>query len=614
MRLLIAVNTDHAYSASWKAAERVAVDNLAVLSLLALAPILVVGILLVGFRWPAKFAMPVGYVVAVVIALLVWEMDLTGVAAASLEGLFTAATLLYIVFGALLLLSTLTLGGAMSTIRAGFTSISPDRRVQAIIIGWLFGSFIEGASGFGTPAAVVAPLMLALGFPAMAAVMVGLVIQSTPVTFGAVGTPILVGVTGGLGGDPAVEERIAELGLTEAEYIAEIGFLTAATHAIVGLLIPLLLVCLLTGFFGPERRFRDGLAIWPFAIYASVAMTIPFVLVAGFLGPEFPALLGGLIGLAVVVFTSSRGFLMPRTTFDFGPRSSWPDRWMGSIEPAAAGDTKTRMSLVRAWVPYVLLAALLVFTRVIDPVNEFLSGISIPFEEILGTSISTSEEPFFSPAFMLIVASVVAYGLHRMAGRQIAQTWAIAGRQIAGTAVALLFAVPLVRVLIQSGPELNDSGLASMPVTLAEGAAAISGGAWPAIATWVGALGAFVAGSNTVSNLTFSQFQFSTGDQIGVPPENVVAAQAAGGAGGNPIAVHNIVAASATVGLLGREGDLMRRTIIVTIYYSLAAGCITYLFIHGLGLNIGTVMAVVIIAAIAGLVWWIRRRDPIGTP
>ena len=170
---------------------------MAVLSLLALLPLLSIGVLLVGFRWPAKRAMPVGYVIVVVIASTVWGMDLVNIAAASVEGLIIATGLLYIIFGALLLLSTLTASGAIQTIRAAFTRISPDRRVQAIIIGWLFGSFIEGASGFGTPAAVASPLLLALGFPAMAAVMVGLVIQSTPVSFGAVGTPILVGVGGG---------------------------------------------------------------------------------------------------------------------------------------------------------------------------------------------------------------------------------------------------------------------------------------------------------------------------------------------------------------------------------------------------------------------------------
>ena len=177
-------------------------DNLAVLSLLALLPLLLVGVLLAGFRWPAKFAMPVGYLAAVVVALTVWQMSFTGVLAATIEGLIVAITMLYIVFGALLLLATLTVGGAMATIRAGFNNISADRRIQAIIIGWLFGSFIEGVSGFGTTAAVVAPLLLAMGFPAMAAVMIGLIVQSTPVSFGAVGTPILVGVANGLGGDP----------------------------------------------------------------------------------------------------------------------------------------------------------------------------------------------------------------------------------------------------------------------------------------------------------------------------------------------------------------------------------------------------------------------------
>ena len=588
--------------------EDLIVDNLAVLSLLALAPILVVGVLLAGFRWPAKYAMPLGYIAAVIVALAVWKMDFRGVIAASLEGVITAATLLYIVFGALLLLSTLTVGGAMATIRGGFNNISPDRRIQAVIIGWLFGSFIEGASGFGTPAAVVAPLLLAMGFPAMAAVMVGLIIQSTPVSFGAVGTPIIVGVGGGLGGDPAVAERISLLGVTMPEFVASIGFQVASIHAIVGLLIPLILVCMLTGFFGPERRFRDGLAIWPFALYASVAMTIPSVLVARFLGPEFPSLFGGLFGLIVVMFTSSRGFLMPKKTFDFGPRASWSPRWMGTIEPAEPAASVRRIGIVSAWSPYVLMAVLLVGSRVITPVTEFLTGIAIPFNNILGTDISTAVQPFYSPAFLLILASLFAYGLHRMNGQQIRETWKVSGRQLAGTAVALLFAVPLVRVLIQSGPELNASGLSSMPVTLAEGAAAISGSSWPFIAPFIGALGAFVAGSNTVSNLTFSQFQFSTGNAIGVNPEQVVAAQAVGGAGGNPIAIHNIVAASATVGLLGREGDLLRKTILVTLYYCIAGGAISFIFIYGLGFNLGTIMLVLLMSTLGFIVRWMLRQ------
>ena len=124
-------------------------DNVALLSILALAPILTIGILLVGFRWPAVWAMPVGYVVVVIIGLAVWNLSLASIAASTVQGLIIALTILYIVFGALLLLATLSESGAVDTIRAAFTGISPDRRIQVIIIAFLFGSFIEGAAGFG---------------------------------------------------------------------------------------------------------------------------------------------------------------------------------------------------------------------------------------------------------------------------------------------------------------------------------------------------------------------------------------------------------------------------------------------------------------------------------
>ena len=584
-------------------------DNLAVLSLLAFLPILTVGVLLVGFRWPAKWAMPIGFIVVVLVALFVWQMTPTAILASTVQGLLIAATLLYIVFGALLLLETLTKSGAMSTIRAGFTSISPDRRVQAIIIGWLFGSFIEGASGFGTPAAVVAPLLLALGFPAMAAVMVGLTIQSTPVSFGAVGTPILVGVNGGLTGSPAVDERLSVLGIDLPAYLETIGFQVAAMHATIGTLIPLALACMLTGFFGERKRFADGLSIWPFALYAAFAMTVPYVLVAAILGPEFPSLLGGLIGLSLVMFTSSKGFLMPKETWDFPARDRWAPNWMGSITPDEDDLTKRKMSIWLAWTPYVIVAALLVLTRTVDPLTEFLTtGWRVyTVEGIFGTSLLQALQFFYLPGFLFILTCLITYALHRMKPAEIKESWKVAASQLAGAAIALLFALPLVRVFINSGTDFTDSDRASMPLTLAEGAANIAGGAWPAFAPWIGALGAFVAGSNTVSNLMFSLFQFSTAEEIGVTPETVVATQAVGGAAGNMITVHNIVAASATVGLLGREGDLIRKTILPTIYYCLMAGGLSLVAIYGFGANLSTVWLLVLLVILAGVIIGMRR-------
>ena len=172
--------------------------NVATLTILSLLPIIAVAVFLVILRWPASRAMPLSYAVAIVLALAVWQVPVVQIVAASINGLIVALTLLYIIFGAILLLNTLQEGGALKTIRQGFTDISPDRRVQVIIIAWLFGAFIEGSAGFGTPAAVAVPLLVSLGFPGMAAVTAGMIIQSTPVSFGALGTPILVGVNTGL--------------------------------------------------------------------------------------------------------------------------------------------------------------------------------------------------------------------------------------------------------------------------------------------------------------------------------------------------------------------------------------------------------------------------------
>lgn len=247
-----------------------------VLTLLAASPIAIVFILLVMLRMPAKKAMPIAYIYTFVLALYIWGTPWLQLSAATINGLVTAVNVLFIVFGAVLLLNTLRESGAVKVIRQGFMNISPDRRVQAIIIAWLFGAFIEGAAGFGTPAAIAAPLLVAVGFPAMGAVMTALIIQSTPVTFGALGTPILVGVHSGLDGQAPVLTELATTSLAFESYLWEIAKEAAFLHAIAGLLIPLILSVMLTRFFGQNRSWREGLAIWRFALFAGAAFVVPY--------------------------------------------------------------------------------------------------------------------------------------------------------------------------------------------------------------------------------------------------------------------------------------------------------------------------------------------------
>ncbi|WP_443190753.1 L-lactate permease [Pseudomonas indica] len=558
--------------------------NQTLLSLLAFSPLVLAGVLLVGFRWPAKYAMPVVFLLTAAIGLFAWDMSLTRVIASSLQGLILTAAILWIIFGAILLLNTLKHSGGISAIRRGFSGISPDRRVQALIVAWLFGCFIEGASGFGTPAAVAAPLMVALGFPALAAVVVGMMVQSTPVSFGAVGTPILVGVGAGLD-KTGLSAQLASVGSDWDTFFQLITSRVAITHGLCGILMPLVMVMVMVRFFGKNQSWKEGLAIAPFAIFTGVSFVVPYMAAGVFLGPEFPSMIGALVGLAIVVPAAKAGFLLPREQWDFADPKDWPAEWMGSIQmklDEVAG--KAPISVPMAWAPYLILALLLVITRAFPEVKATLMAFSFGWKDILGeTGISGTLEPIYLPGGILCIVVLLTYFLHRMRFAELRAAVSESSRTLLGAGFVLIFTIPMVRILINSG--VNGADLVSMPVAMAKLVADSVGAVYPFFAPSVGALGAFIAGSNTVSNLMLAQFQFNTATLLSVSGAMLVAAQSVGAAAGNMIAIHNVVAASATVGMLGREGITLRKTILPTLYYLILAGSLTMLALYGLGIS-----------------------------
>lgn len=559
--------------------------NQTLLSLLAFTPLILAAVLLVGLNWPARRAMPVVFLTTAAIGLTAWEMSFTRIAASSLQGLILTASVLWIIFGAILLLNTMKHSGAVTAIRGGFSSVSADRRVQVIIVAWLFGCFIEGASGFGTPAAIAAPLLVAIGFPALAAVTMGMMIQSTPVSFGAVGTPIVIGVSAGLDREGISAALIENQSSWEVFYQL-ITSQVAITHAIVGLFMPLLMCIMLTRFFGKNKSWTEGLSIAPFAIFAGLAFVLPYAAAGVFLGPEFPSLIGALVGLAVVVPAAKAGFLVPKKSWDFADPKEWPVDWMGSIEiklDALAG--RAPMSGVMAWIPYLLLALFLVISRVVPEVKSFLTKfLSFGWSNILGEAgVSGSIQPFYLPGGIMVMVVIVTYFLHRMNFREIKAAVGESSRTLLGAGFVLIFTIPMVRILINSG--VNAADLPSMPIAMAQFVADSVGNIYPFFAPAVGGLGAFIAGSNTVSNLMLSQFQFSVGELLGISGAFLVAMQCIGAAAGNMIAIHNVVAASATVGLLGREGRTLRMTAIPTLYYLVFAGIIALIAVFVLGVT-----------------------------
>ncbi|MFP9190199.1 L-lactate permease [Natrialbaceae archaeon A-CW1-1] len=571
--------------------------------ILAALPLLVVAVLLVGLLWPATRAMPIAWIVALVVGLIWWNNSPTWLASASIVGVMTALTILWIVFGALVLLYTLMQAGAFDRINRGFAAVSEDRRVQIVLLAFFLATFIEGAAGFGTPAAVVAPLLLALGFPALAAVIAALIGHIIAVTYGAVGTPIIVGIRDPL--EVYEDEIVTDGGMTVAEYSNEVAAWAATYHALVGFVMPLFAVGMVVYFFGPreERSIKPALEVAPLCLFAGIAFAIPYWLSAWFLTAEFPSLIGAMVGGAITVALLRAGYFQPEDEWDFPPREEWPAHWVGTIEPGAEGvngpDTTggSSMSLLRAWSPYIFLVVLLVITRVWDPIAEFLTdadfgvdvatpvgeftiGMVLAWGDILGQGLSADIAWVNVPGFWLILSALIAIPLFGMNGGQVKEAWREAGEKLVSPFIALVFVIAMVQVMLLSGQAPGAAFEDSMIELLAIATANLFGPAYPFIAALIGGLGAAMAGSNTVSNITFGGFQFTAAHELGISSQIMVGTQAVGGAVGNLVAIHNIVAALATVGLVGQEGRVIRLNLIPLFYYAIFVGFWAMLFVY----------------------------------
>ena len=549
-------------------------------ALLAVIPIVAALVLMVGLRWPATRAMPVAWLACVICGLIGWNLDVMYLLALSLQGVVVAVGVLIIVFGAILILYTLEKSGGMETIQHGMQNVSRDRRLQAIIIGFMFGAFIEGAAGFGTPAALAAPLLLALGFPAMAAAVICLVFNSVPVTFGAVGTPVIVGF-GFLKGP--VAEAVANnpnLPFTTYDgFCKAVGQWATFMHAPMAIILTIFMLGFLTRFFGAEKSWSIGFRAWKYCVFAAVCFLIPYLLCAWLLGPEFPSMLGGLLGLAVVIWGTKKGFCVPKDVWGFAPHSEWDPSWSGTVPLNTKTEFQAHMSQFMAWLPYVIICALLVISRIPQlGLKAWLTAQKLNFIDILGfKGVSASIDYLYVPGTFFIVVALLTILLHKMPGSAVKDAWAESFRKMKAPTIALIFAVALVSIF--RGSATNPLGAPSMPLALAQAVAAAAGSVWPMLAAFVGGLGAFITGSNTVSDLMFGEFQWGMAATLHLPRQIIVAAQAVGGAMGNMICVHNIVAACAVVGLSGREGEVLKRTFWPFMLYGVVVGIICWVLI-----------------------------------
>ncbi|MFC1892635.1 L-lactate permease [Chloroflexota bacterium] len=539
-----------------------------ILAIIATLPIIIVGLLMVVFSWPAKRAMPIGWIAAAIIAAIGWDMPVRWLAAATLGGFINAIDILIIVFGALLILQLLRKSGAINSISQSMASLSRDRRVQVIIIAWLMVSFLEAVAGFGTPAAVCAPLLVGLGFPPLVAAVSTLIGDSTAVTFGAVGVPIWGGF------EPIRNLVMLPEGVSFTEFLRDIGAFAGILHFAVGTFVPLVIVSMMTKI--AEGSYKKGLEVWPLALFAGLIFTLPQVLIATLVSFELPSLLGSLIALPVFIFAVSRGFLLPKQNWDFPPREQWPEDWEGKIKAGSgAALGKNAISMWKAWLPYIVIGLILLVTRLeVFQITPILQSIRLTWSNILGTTVSRGIAPLYNPGIVpfLLVALVVPF-MHGLRWQHLLGVSKDTAKMIGPAAVALIFALGMVFIMMKSG---EPTGQDSMLIVMARAAADLTGKIWYLVAPMVGVLGTFISGSNTVSDIMFGAFQLNTAYEIGLPEVSVLALQAVGGAAGNMICIHNVVAVLTTVGLLGREGSVVRKNLPVALLYALVAGILAW--------------------------------------
>jgi len=531
-------------------------------ALIAFIPIIVTVVLMVAFNWPAKRALPLAWILACVIAFAVWKMNVHDMAAYTITGFLSAFETLVIIFGAILIMNTLKRSGAMSAINGMFKGVTKDARILAIIIGWVFGAFIEGAAGFGTPAALAAPLLISVGFPPLAAAIVALICNSTPVCYGAVGTPTNTAFA-------TVKDAVAAGGADPDTWKMALTKWSAISMAVGAFFIVFVAVCVLVKLFGKNKSFKDALPCIPFIIFTVAVFDIIYLLIATFIGPELVSLVAAVITLFVSIGAAKAGFLQPKETWTFTPEETWDRSWLSTTE--VPEPKVSDMPLLKAFTPYIIIIAILVATRVCQNVGMGWASAMKAFTIGTGKSgvilgLNWNWAILWNPGVIFIIVALLTIVIQGMKGSEVSGAWKDTGKQVSGAAIALLFGVAMVNIFRYTNVS-SDVMDGSMLLIMARGLAALAGKAYVIVAPLIGVLGAFMSGSNTVSNTLFSSLQFETATILAMPQVFIVALQNNGGAIGNMVCVNNVVSACATTGTIGNEGKIIRTNIVPCIIY-----------------------------------------------
>lgn len=497
---------------------------------------------------PSYVALPWIATLVMGVHLLHFNTDIVTISANVMAALISVQTPITVIFGAILFNKFSEVSGATNTMRKWLGNINPNPVAQLMIIGWAFAFMIEGASGFGTPAAIAAPILVGLGFPPLRVAMLALVMNSVPVSFGAVGTPTWFG--------------FGPLKLA-SEQILQIGSMTAFIHSFAALVIPLMALRMLVSW----KEIRQNLLF----IYISVfACVIPYFFIAQY-NYEFPSLVGGAIGLFISVFVANKGIGLSKVENTLDNRAVS----FGQVAKALFPTGLLILFLIVTRIPSLPFKAMMNDTQVWFSTTlgslgtfEISKGLIFSLKNIFGSEVKESYKLLYVPALIpFIITVLIAIPAFKLDFAKTKEIFSASLKQSKSPFIALTGALVMVNLMLVGGDH-------SMVKIIGRTFAEITGNDWTVFSSFLGAVGAFFSGSNTVSNLTFGSVQLSTAETTGISVALILALQSVGGAMGNMICINNIVAVSSVLNTPNQEGAIIKKTIVPMLVYGAIAAVV----------------------------------------
>lgn len=503
--------------------------------ILAIAPIIIILVLMVGFRWKASRAGGAGYLAALLIAWIWFGINLETLAYAHAKSVFLIMDVLLIIWTAFLLYRVVAEAGGIDVLSRTLPHLTSDKGMQALLIGWIFASFLQGVGGFGVPTAVIAPILIGLGFSPLSAVVIPSLGHTWAVTFGSLGA--------------SFNAMMAATGLGWEVLAAPAGILLGITGLLVGIA-----VAWVVGGWKTIRR------IWlPVFIIALGMSTAQYLTVTNGLW-NIGGLMGGSAGLIIGI----------------------PLAWIYQGKNKSSEKINWRELLI-ALAGYGVLVVLTLSIQLIPGLKTTLSQFKLGFtfpETITAAGYVVPAGPgrqlyiFRHAGMILLVSSAAAYLIFKSAGwyqqGALSRIFKSTGSRVIGSSVGITSIVMMAVIMQHAG----------MTDTLARGFSNSIGWFYPAIAPWLGALGAVMTGSNANSNLVFSALQLRTSEILELPAAIILAAQTTGGALGSVAAPTKVIVGASTAGMEGKEGEILRKLLPIIGVLLLLVSLITILWVY----------------------------------